>query len=68
MNESTFFNVEQVLTEKIAAEFIGRGKYQRTRRGLRQDRRASVGHGDRHQRPAVGFTEQQLASAVSTSR
>ena len=27
-NQSTFFNVEQVLTEKIRAEFIGRGKYQ----------------------------------------
>jgi hypothetical protein len=28
LNQSTFFNVEQVLTEKIRAEFIGRGKYQ----------------------------------------
>ncbi|MEQ1574472.1 MAG: LPS assembly lipoprotein LptE [Vicinamibacterales bacterium] len=27
-NQSTFFNVEQVLTERIRAEFIGRGKYQ----------------------------------------
>jgi hypothetical protein len=27
-NQSTFFNVEQVLTEKVRAEFIGRGKYQ----------------------------------------
>lgn len=26
-NQSTFFNVEQPLTEKIRAEFIGRGKY-----------------------------------------
>lgn len=26
-NQSTFFNVEQVLTEKIRSEFIGRGKY-----------------------------------------
>jgi len=26
-NQSTFFNVEQVLTEKLRAEFIGRGKY-----------------------------------------
>jgi hypothetical protein len=26
-NQTTFFNVEQVLTEKIRAEFIGRGKY-----------------------------------------
>jgi hypothetical protein len=26
-NQTTFFNVEQVLTERIRAEFIGRGKY-----------------------------------------
>jgi hypothetical protein len=26
-NQSTFFQVEQVLTEKIRTEFIGRGKY-----------------------------------------
>ena len=26
-NQSTFFNVEQVLTERLRAEFIGRGKY-----------------------------------------
>ncbi len=26
-NQSTFFNVEQPLTEKIRSEFIGRGKY-----------------------------------------
>ena len=27
LNQSTFFNVEQVLTEKVRSEFIGRGKY-----------------------------------------
>jgi len=26
-NQSSFFNVEQVLTEKLRTEFIGRGKY-----------------------------------------
>ncbi|HET9267603.1 MAG TPA: hypothetical protein VFO31_05545, partial [Vicinamibacterales bacterium] len=26
-NRSTFFQVEDILTEKIRAEFIGRGKY-----------------------------------------
>ena len=27
MNRTTFFDVEQILTEKIRNEFIGRGKY-----------------------------------------
>ena len=27
-NRTTFFQVEQVLTEKIRTEFIGRGKYE----------------------------------------
>jgi hypothetical protein len=27
VNRTTFFDVEQVLTEKVRAEFIGRGKY-----------------------------------------
>jgi lipopolysaccharide assembly LptE-like protein len=26
-NRTTFFNVEQILTQKVRAEFIGRGKY-----------------------------------------
>jgi len=28
MNRTTFFDVEQILTEKVRNEFIGRGKYQ----------------------------------------
>ena len=28
INRTTFFDVEQILTEKVRAEFIGRGKYQ----------------------------------------
>lgn len=60
-NATTFLRVEQVLTEKIRAEFIGRGKYVvvSTPAGAHAVLTAAV-TGFTVQ--PVGFTEQQLAS------
>lgn len=60
VNRSTFFDVEQVLTEKIRSEFIGRGKY----RVLPEATGDTVLSGEivGISVQPVGFTDQQLAS------
>lgn len=60
VNRSTFFDVEQVLTEKIRAEFIGRGKY-RVIPDAAGDAVLSAEIVGIRVDP-VGFTDQQLAS------
>ena len=60
-NKSTFFQVEDVITEKIRAEFIGRGKYAVTPEALGADAVLSGEITSVSVQP-VGFTEQQLAS------
>jgi hypothetical protein len=60
-NLSTFFQVEQVLTEKIRTEFIGRGRYTVVPDAAGADAVVSgVVTGITVQ--PVGFTDQQLAS------
>jgi hypothetical protein len=60
-NRTTFFRVEQVLTEKVRREFIGRGKYT-----IRPDATGAeavlTGEIISISVQPVGFTEQQLAS------
>jgi hypothetical protein len=60
-NRTTFFRVEQVLTEKVRTEFIGRGKYT-----IRPDATGAdavlTGEIVSITVQPVGFTEQQLAS------
>jgi hypothetical protein len=61
INRTTFFDVEQVLTEKVRAEFIGRGKYRIMPNAAGADAVLSgevLGIGVQ----PVGFTDQQLAS------
>ena len=60
-NRSTFFDVEQVLTDKVRSEFIGRGKYRVLPDGAGVD---AVLSGDivGISVVPVGFTAQQLAS------
>ncbi|MGE0445669.1 MAG: LPS assembly lipoprotein LptE [Vicinamibacterales bacterium] len=60
-NLSTFFNVEQVLTEKITAEFIGRGQYRVVTEPVGADA-ALNGTVTGITVSPIGFTEQQLAS------
>jgi hypothetical protein len=60
-NLSTFFQVEQVLTEKIRTEFIGRGKYTVIPETPGADAIVSGAVTSITVQP-VGFTEQQLAS------
>ena len=60
-NKSTFFQVEDVITEKIRAEFIGRGKYAVTPEALGADA-VLTGEITSVSVQPVGFTEQQLAS------
>ncbi len=60
-NSTTFFQVEQVLTEKIRAEFIGRGKYAVLSEAAGADAVLS-GQVIAISVQPVGFTEQQLAS------
>jgi hypothetical protein len=60
-NLSTFFNVEQVLTEKITAEFIGRGQYRVVTEPVGADAVLSGTVTGISVSP-IGFTEQQLAS------
>ena len=59
-NQSTFFNVEQVLSEKIRTEFIGRGKYQVLSDAPGADAVLSGTVTNISVQP-VGFTDQQLA-------
>ena len=60
-NLSTFFQVEQVLTEKIRTEFIGRGKYTVIPEAAGADAIVSGAVTSITVQP-VGFTAQQLAS------
>ena len=60
-NRSTFFQVEEVLTNKIRSEFIGRGKYNVVPDGAVSDA-TLTGEISNISVVPVGFTEQQLAS------
>ena len=61
VNNSTFFQVEQTLTEKIRAEFIGRGRYAVLPAAEGADAVVSGTVTSISVQP-VGFTDQQLAS------
>jgi hypothetical protein len=61
VNRSTFFDVEQVLTEKVRSEFIGRGKYRVIPERVGADT-VLTGEITGISVQPVGFTEQQLAS------
>ena len=61
VNNTTFFQVEQILTEKIRTEFIGRGKYSVVVEPAGADAIVSGQVTGISVQP-VGFTEQQLAS------
>jgi hypothetical protein len=60
-NRSTFFQVEQILTEKIRTEFIGRGKYRIVTESTGADAVISGEITGISAQP-VGFNAQQLAS------
>jgi hypothetical protein len=60
-NTTTFFDVEQVLTEKIRTEFIGRGRYQVLTADVGADAILSGTITSISVQP-VGFSDQQLAS------
>ena len=60
-NRSTFFQVEQVLTDKIRNEFIGRGKYAVVPSDVGADAVVTGAITGISVQP-VGFTDQQLAS------
>ncbi len=61
VNNSTFFQVEQILTEKIRTEFIGRGRYAVVPNAEGADAIVTGAVTSINVQP-VGFTEQQLAS------
>ena len=61
VNSSTFFQVEQILTEKIRTEFIGRGRYTVIPAPEGADAVVTGAVTSITVQP-VGFTEQQLAS------
>jgi hypothetical protein len=61
VNRTSFFDVEQILTEKIRAEFIGRGKYRIQPEAAGADAVLSGEVLGIYVQP-VGFTETQLAS------
>ena len=61
VNSSTFFQVEQILTEKIRTEFIGRGRYTVVTAPEGADAVVTGTVSSVTVQP-VGFTEQQLAS------
>ena len=61
LNNSTFFQVEQILTEKIRTEFIGRGKYDVIPEAAGADAIVTGAVTSITVTP-VGFTQQQLAS------
>jgi hypothetical protein len=61
LNQSAFFQVEQVLTEKIRTEFIGRGKYTVIPEVTGADA-VMTGTVTAITVQPIGFTEQQLAS------
>lgn len=60
-NQTTFFQVEQVLTEKIRTEFIGRGNYAVTPDATGADA-VLTGQVTGLSVQPTGFTDQQLAS------
>ncbi len=60
-NESTFFNVEQVLSEKLRTEFIGRGKFRVVPEAIGADA-VLTGTVTSISVQPVAFTDQQLAS------
>jgi outer membrane lipopolysaccharide assembly protein LptE/RlpB len=60
-NQSTFFNVEQVLTDKLRTEFIGRGKFSVVPDTAGADA-VLTGTVTNISVQPVGFTDQQLAS------
>jgi hypothetical protein len=61
VNRTTFFDVEQILTEKVRAEFIGRGKYQIQPEPLGADAILLAEVLSIYVQP-VGFNDAQLAS------
>lgn len=61
VNNSTFFQVEQTLTEKVRAEFIGRGRY-RVQPSPEDADAVVTGAVTSISVQPVGFTDQQLAS------
>jgi hypothetical protein len=61
VNRTTFFDVEQVLTDRIRTEFIGRGKYTVQPDAAGADAVLNAEITSISAQP-VGFTEQQLAS------
>jgi hypothetical protein len=61
VNRTTFFDVEQVLTDKVRTEFIGRGKYRVTPETAGADAVLTAEITSITVQP-VGFTDQQLAS------
>ena len=61
VNRTPFYDVEQILTEKVRAEFIGRGKYRITPETTGVDALLTGEVLSIYVQP-VGFTEQQLAS------
>jgi len=61
LNQSTFFNVEQVLSEKLRSEFIGRGKFRVVPEATGADAVLTGTVLSISVQP-VGFTDQQLAS------
>ena len=61
VNNSTFFQIEQILTEKIRTEFIGRGRYTVIPNPEGADGVVTGTVTSITVQP-VGFTEQQLAS------
>jgi len=60
-NQSTFFNVEQLLSEKLRAEFIGRGKFTVLPEAAGADA-VLTGTVTSISVQPVGLTDQQLAS------
>ena len=61
VNRTPFYDVEQILTEKVRAEFIGRGKYRITPDITGVDAVLTGEVLSIYVQP-VGFTDQQLAS------
>ena len=61
VNRTTFFDVEQVLTEKVRVEFIGRGKYRVIPDSIGADS-VLTGEITNISVTPSGFTDQQLAS------
>jgi Lipopolysaccharide-assembly len=61
LNRTPFYDVEQILTEKVRAEFIGRGKYRITPDTTGADAVLTGEVIGIYVQP-IGFTDQQLAS------